>query len=471
MKVTKRRPRCRKQKETYCQRNTAEQERYGKGHYSSRIAENNTTNSNRQKEWMLEEILSSDNLNRAYRKVKRNKGAGGIDKMRTDELLGYLIEHRRELILSIHNGTYTPQPVRRVEIPKDNGKTRKLGIPTVVDRMIQQSIAQVLMPLFERQFSHNSYGFRPHRSTHDALLACQRNVNEGYHYVVDLDLAQYFDTVDHSKLIQILGNTIHDGRVISLIHKFLNAGIMIKGVKTTNDFGVPQGGPLSPLLANIMLNELDRELESRNHRFVRYADDIVIFCKSKRSCERTYQHILPFIEGKLRLKVNQEKTEVTHIRKIKFLSYGFYLYKGKCRFRVHPKSVPKLKDKIRLITERSNGMSVEKRKERLNQTVRGWINYYKLADMKGLMAKMDQWTRRRMRMVTWKRWKRIRTRFYWLKKLGVNERKAWEWANTRKGYWRIAGSYVLNKTLTNELFQRAKYISFLEYYLSVSCKL
>jgi RNA-directed DNA polymerase len=467
MKVTKRTKRCRKQEETYCQRNTAEQERYDRGHCSTKITENNTTNSNRQNEWMLEQILSNDNLKLAYKKVKKNKGAGGIDKMTTDELLGYLIDHQRELILSIRRGTYKPQPVRRVEIPKDNGKTRKLGIPTVVDRMIQQAIAQVIMPLFERQFSNHSYGFRPHRSTHDALLACQKNINEGYHYVVDLDLAQYFDTVDHSKLIQILGNTIHDGRVISLIHKFLNAGIMIKGVKTTNDFGVPQGGPLSPLLANIMLNELDKELESRNHRFVRYADDIVIFCKSQRSCERTFEHILPFIEERLRLKVNLEKTEITHIRNIKFLSYGFYLKKGKCRFRVHPKGVQKLKDKIRAITGRSNGTSVEKRKERLNQTVRGWINYYKLADMKGLMSEMDKWTRRRMRMVTWKRWKRVRTRFYWLKKLGVSKRKAWEWANTRKGYWRIAGSYILDKTLTNELFQRAKYPSFLEYYLSV----
>lgn len=467
MNVTKRTQRCRKQKETYGQRNTAEQERYDKGHCSNRITENNATNSNRQNEWILEQILSSDNLNLAYKKVKKNKGAGGIDKMTTDELLGYLIDHRRELIISIRKGTYKPQPVRRVEIPKENGKTRRLGIPTVVDRMIQQAIAQVIMPLFERQFSNNSYGFRPHRSTHDALLACQENINEGYHYVVDLDLAQYFDTVDHSKLIQILGNTIHDGRVISLIHKFLNAGIMINDVKTMNEFGVPQGGPLSPLLANIMLNQLDKELESRHHRFVRYADDIVIFCKSQRSCERTFQHILPFIEGKLRLKVNREKTEITHIRNIKFLSYGFYFNKGKCRFRVHPKGVQKLKNKIHTITERSNGMSVEKRKERLNQTVRGWVNYYKLADMKGLMVKMDQWTRRRMRMVTWKRWKKIRTRYYWLRKLGINERKAWEWANTRKGYWRVAGSYILDRTLTNELFRKAKYVSFLEYYLSV----
>lgn len=467
MKVTKGMTECRKQGETYCQRNTAEQERYDRGHSSRWIIENNTINGHRQNEGMLERILSRDNLNLAYKKVKRNKGAGGVDQMKTDELLGYLRTHQEELLLSIRNGSYKPQPVRRVEIPKDNGKTRKLGIPTVVDRMIQQAIAQVLTPIYERQFLDTSYGFRPHKSAHDALRKCQENVNEGYYYVVDLDLEQYFDTVDHSKLIQILGRTIHDGRVVSLIHRFLNAGIMIKGVKTTNEFGVPQGGPLSPLLANIMLNELDKELHVRGHRFVRYADDVIIFCKSKRSCERTYQHILLFIEGRLRLKVNREKTKVAHIRNIKFLGYGFYIYKGKCHLRVHPKSTQRLKDKIRVATSRSNGMSVRKRKEKLNQIIRGWVNYFKLADMKGLMEKMDQWTRRRMRMVTWKRWKKIRTRYSWLKKLGVEEQQAWKWANTRKSYWRVAGSFILDKTLTNELFKRAKYVSFLDYYMSV----
>lgn len=467
MKVTEETNKCRKQEETCCQKDTAEQEGYDRGHSFKRITENNTTNTNRQNEWMLERILSSNNLHRAYKKVKKNKGAGGVDGMKTGELLAYLTEHQRELVLSIRNGTYKPQPVRRVEIPKDNGKTRKLGIPTVVDRVIQQAISQVLVPIYERKFSDNSYGFRPHRSTHQALLKCQKNVNEGYQYVVDLDLEQYFDTVNHSKLIQILSETIHDGRVISLIHKFLNAGVMIKGIRTTNDFGVPQGGPLSPLLANVMLNELDKEMEARNHRFVRYADDVIIFCKSRRSCERTYHNILPFIEKKLRLKVNREKTMITHIRNIKFLSYGFYLYEGKCKLRVHPKGVQKLKEKIRRITGRSNGLSVEERKKRLNDTVRGWVNYYKLADMKSLVTRLDQWTRRRMRMVTWKRWKRVRTRFYWLKKLGINKRKAWEWANTRKGYWRISGSHILARTLTNELFRRARYISFLDYYLSV----
>lgn len=467
MNVTKGVKKCRKQIETYCQKDSAEHEEYDRGHSVMRITENNTTNRNRQEEGMLERILSRDNLNLAYKKVKANKGAGGIDKMSTKELLGYLNLHGEELIETIRKGKYRPQPVRRVEIPKDNGKTRKLGIPTVVDRVIQQAIAQILTPIYERQFSDNSFGFRPRRSQHDALKVCQNNINEGYHYVVDMDLEKYFDTVNQSKLIQILSKSIKDGRVISLIHHFLNAGIMINGVVIASEEGIPQGGPLSPLLSNIMLNELDKELESRNHRFVRFADDLIIFCKSKRSGYRTFEHILPFIEKQLKLKVNQEKTKVSHIKGIKFLGYGFYIYKRKCHFRVHPKSVQKLKVKIREITNRSNGMSVAKRKERLNQIIRGWINYFKLADMKKLMEKMDQWTRRRMRMVTWKQWKKVRTRYKWLQKLGVNKEKAWEWANTRKAYWRIAKSPILSKTLTNDLFKKAKYISFLEYYLSV----
>lgn len=467
MNVTKGMIECRKQTETWCQKDSTEYEEYDRGHSAKRITENNTTNRNRQEERMFEKILNRENLNLAYKKVKANKGAGGIDKMSTDELLGYLRLHGEELIQSIRNGKYQPQPVRRVEIPKDNGKVRKLGIPTVVDRMIQQAIAQVLTPIYERQFSNNSFGFRPRRSQHDALKVCQRNVEDGYRYVVDMDLEKYFDTVNQSKLIQILSKTIKDGSVISLIHHFLNAGVMVDGVAITSKDGIPQGGPLSPLLSNIMLNELDKELEKRNHRFVRFADDLIIFCKSKRSGQRTYEHILPFIEKQLKLKVNQEKTAVSHIRGIKFLGYGFYIYKGKCQLRVHPKSVQKLKEKIREVTSRSNGTSVAKRKERLNQIIRGWINYFKLADMKQLMKRMDEWTRRRMRMVTWKRWKRVRTRYKWLQKLGINKWKAWEWANTRKSYWRVAGSAILCKALTNDLFKRAKYVSFLDYYLSV----
>lgn len=387
--------------------------------------------------------------------------------MTVDQLLPYLKTHKEELLQSIWDGSYRPKPVRRVEIPKENGKIRKLGIPTVVDRLIQQAISQVLTPIYELQFSDNSFGFRPKRSAHDALRRCQTNITDGYTYVVDMDLEKYFDTVNQSKLVQILSETIKDGRVISLIHKFLKAGIMIDGIFEESPEGVPQGGPLSPLCGNIMLNECDKELERRGHRFVRYADDLLIFCKSKRAAERTLENIIPFIEKKLFLKVNREKTQVGYIRKVRFLGYGFYVYRGEGRLMVHPKSVQKLKEKIREVTGRSSGMGIEARKTRLNQIIRGWVNYFKLADMKNLMLKLDEWLRSRIRMVTWKRWRKIKTRFLNLRTLGVDEERAWMWANTRKGYWRIAHSPILSRTLSIESFKRARYLSFADYYSEV----
>ena len=290
------------QNEGYPQKVSAEQREYAEACAPPKMTETDITNTNQQTEGLLELILTRDNLNRAYKQVKRNKGAGGIDGMQVDELLPYLRENREKLLQSIWDGKYRPKPVRRVEIPKENGKTRKLGIPTVVDRLIQQAICQVLTPIFEEQFSDNSFGFRPKRSTHDALKRCQTNITEGYKYVVDLDLEKYFDTVNQSKLIQLLSETIKDGRVISLIHRFLRAGIMVGGMFEDSLEGVPQGGPLSPLLGNIMLNECDHELERRGHRFVRYADDLMIFCKSKKAAERTMEHIVPYLEKKLFLK-------------------------------------------------------------------------------------------------------------------------------------------------------------------------
>ena len=452
------------QNEGYPQKVSAEQREYAEACAPPKMTETDITNTNQQTEGLLELILTRDNLNRAYKQVKRNKGAGGIDGMQVDELLPYLRENREKLLQSIWDGKYRPKPVRRVEIPKENGKTRKLGIPTVVDRLIQQAICQVLTPIFEEQFSDNSFGFRPKRSTHDALKRCQTNITEGYKYVVDLDLEKYFDTVNQSKLIQLLSETIKDGRVISLIHRFLRAGIMVGGMFEDSLEGVPQGGPLSPLLGNIMLNECDHELERRGHRFVRYADDLMIFCKSKKAAERTMEHIVPYLEKKLFLKVNREKTQVAYIGKVKYLGYGFYIYKGEGRFRVHPKSILKLKDKIRNVTGRSNGMGIQERKTRLNQIIRGWVNHFKLADMKNLLKEMDEWTRSRIRMITWKRWKRVRTRFKNLKRVGLDEERAWMWANTRKGYWRTAHSPILTRVLSNERFRRAGYLSFLEYY-------
>jgi group II intron reverse transcriptase/maturase len=294
--------------EGWPQRETVEPEEYAGAPDYEKMAEQGAAATNRQG-GLLEEILSRNNMNAAFKKVKSNKGAGGVDRMQVDELLPYLKQHGAELVQQLREGKYKPNPVRRVEIPKEEkGKFRKLGIPTVVDRVIQQALTQVLTPLYEPQFHENSYGFRPGRGAHDALKQCQRNVDDGYVYVVDMDLEKFFDTVCQSKLIEVLSRTIKDGRVISLIHKYLRAGVVEKGMFERTEIGVPQGGPASPLLSNVMLNELDWEIERRGHRFVRYADDCMIFCKSRRSAERTLASIITFIEGKLFLKVNRDKT-------------------------------------------------------------------------------------------------------------------------------------------------------------------
>ncbi len=311
---------------------------------------------------LLERIADKDNMRHAYRKVKANKGAAGVDKMSVSEMYDYFKDHSDELIKQIKEGEYAPSPVLRVEIPKkEKGKVRKLGIPTVVDRVVQQAIVAQLTPLFEPKFSDSSYGFRPKRSAHDALYACKRHIDAGYVWVVDMDLEKLFDTVCQSKLIQVISETVTDGRVVSLIHKYLNAGVMVGEKLEETKVGMPQGGPLSPLLSNILLNELDRELERRGHKFVRYADDCMIFCKSKRAAERTCKSITRFIEGKLFLKVNHEKTSIAYFNQVKYLGYAFYRHKGKCRFRVHPKSIVAMKERIRELTARSNAMSNEYR--------------------------------------------------------------------------------------------------------------
>jgi RNA-directed DNA polymerase len=453
--------------EGYLQMVSAERKEYVEAYASYRITENNVIDTDLSTDRLLEKILAKDNLYQAYEKVKSNKGAGGVDKMGVDELLPYLKENQRQLLQSIKDGKYRPNPVRRVEIPKDNGKMRNLGIPTVVDRVIQQAISQVLTPIFEKQFSDNSYGFRPKRSAHDAMKKCIENTKDGFIYVVDMDLEKYFDTVNQSKLIEILSRTIKDGRVISLIHKYLKAGVVIKHTFKETGVGVPQGGPLSPLLSNIMLNELDHELEDRGHRFVRYADDLVIFCKSKRSANRTLTNILPFIEDKLFLKVNHEKTVVSYVGRIKFLGFSFYKNKSGMRLRVHPKAIQKMKANVKAFTSRSNGMGNEFRAMKMKRYIQGWINYFKIADMKTLMNKTDEWMRRRIRMVYWKQWKKVKTKYKMLKQYGVNEGKAWEYANTRKGYWRISNSPILSRSLDNQTLINLGFIYFSDYYSKV----
>ena len=416
------------------------------------------------KEHLLESILNPENLNKAYKAVAKNQGCGGVDEMSCEQLLPWLRSNKDLLIGSLLDGSYRPNPVLRVEIPKDNGKMRQLGIPTVVDRLVQQAITQVLMPIYERQFSKRSYGFRPRRSCHHALKEARKIISEGYHYVVDLDLERFFDTVNHSKLIEILSRTIKDGRVISLIHKYLKSGILVRGMFQSSEEGTPQGGPLSPLLSNIMLHELDKELEHRGHPFVRYADDALLFCKSKRAAQRVRKSISRFIEGKLFLKVNQEKTIVSYVRGVKYLGYSFNVLKGKCFLVVHPKSKAKMKSKLKELTSRSNGWGYEKRKQKLKEYMRGWIGYFYLAEMKRLCQETDEWLRRRIRMCIWKAWKKPKTKVENLVRCGIAKWQAYQWGNTRKNYWHIADSAILKRAIPNISLKVAGYPCLTDFY-------
>ncbi|QZT39151.1 group II intron reverse transcriptase/maturase [Halosquirtibacter xylanolyticus] len=352
-------------------------------------------------------------------------------------------------------------------MPKEPGKTRPLGIPTVVDRVIQQAISQVLSPIYEEQFSNYSFGFRPNKGAHTAIIACSQTITSGYHYAIDMDMERFFDTVNHSKLIEILSRTIKDGRLVSLIHKYLRAGVVVEEQFQETETGVPQGGPLSPLLSNIMLNELDHELTRRGHEFVRYADDIVILCKSKRGATRTMNSTIRFIEDTLFLKVNRDKTEVVRYNQIKFLGYSFYKTKGAVRFRLSKKTQRKVKRSLEGIVARNNSIGYDEIKSKLKSYIQGWVTYYRLADMKSFLKQVDEWLRRRIRMVIWKCWKRVRTKMKNLMKLGVSKNKAYEYANTRKKYWRISKSPILQTTITNKNLEKAGYITLSDYYQKV----
>ena len=431
------------------------------------IVENNLVEVSNVLSDLLGQIVSPANMRKAYKRVVSNGGSGGIDGMETKELLPYLLRHKEELIQSLVDGKYRPNPVRRVEIPKENGKKRPLGIPTVVDRLVQQSIAQVLEPLYEPQFSPYSFGFRPNRSAHQALLCAKGIINDGHQFCIDLDLEQFFDNVNHSKLIEVIGRTVKDGRVVSLIHKYLNAGVMVSGTHVPTTKGVPQGGPLSPLLSNIMLNELDKELTKRGHPFVRYADDCMIFCKSARAAERILESITKFIEGKLFLKVNRDKTGTGSVCGKKFLGYTFYFNKEGCQLILHPKTMEKLKSRLRELTSRSNGMGYAQRKEKLKLFIRGWVEYFKLAKMKGFLTRTDEWLRHRIRMCIWKSWKNPKTRIQNLIKCGV---PAWQarkhgWI---KGYWRATGMWDVHQAMSKRNLHRAGYRCLMDYYTPIS---
>jgi RNA-directed DNA polymerase len=413
----------------------------------------------KDEEELLERILSRDNLNLAYQKVKANKGSHGVDGMTVDKLLIHLKQHGEELRQSLLLGDYEPQPVRRVEIPKPDGGVRLLGIPTVVDRVIQQAIAQELTKIFDPGFSENSYGFRPGKSAHQAVIAARGHIEQGNSWTVDIDLEKFFDKVNHKKLMELVGRKVKDKRVLKLISGYLESGIMMNGVKVKSEEGTPQGGPLSPLLANIMLDDLDKELEKRGHKYCRYADDCNIYVRSQKAGERVMEGISHFIEDTLKLKINRKKSAVDRPSRRKFLGFSFYKREGEMRNYIPQKPIQRFKNKVKDITARSNGRSMEERQERLNWLISGWVNYFRIADMKSLATKLDMWIRRRIRMCYWKQWKKVGARYNNLIKLGIDKWKAWEYANTRKGCWRIAGSYVLDKSLTNKYLEEEGFLT------------
>jgi group II intron reverse transcriptase/maturase len=417
---------------------------------------------------LLERILERGNLNEAYRRVYANKGASGVDGVTVEELLDYLKIHKAELLESIRTRKYKPQPVRRVEIPKDNGKKRQLGIPTVVDRVIQQAISQVLTPIYEEQFSNSSYGFRPNRSCEMAIIRSLELLNDGYDWIVDIDLERFFDTVHHDRLMNIIHRTIDDGDVVSLIRKFLVSGVMVGRTYEETTVGTPQGGNLSPLLANIMLNELDKELEARGLNFVRYADDCNIFVGSQKAAERVMKSITDFIERKLGLKVNATKSRIGRPNQIKFLGFGYFTVRnGKYQAKPHKLSIEKLKRKLKALTSRKWSISLDARLKKLKQQITGWVNYFRIAKMKTVLFEIDARLRKRVRVIIWKQWKKTKRRYESLRKLGANHRNAYRTANCRKGYQFVCSSPTIHATISNKRLEQRGLTSLSNLYAKV----
>lgn len=413
---------------------------------------------------MLEEILDIRNVQKAFKQVTANKGAGGIDGMQTDELRDYLNANWQILRKDILEGNYKPQPVLKVEISKPQGGTRMLGIPTVTDRLIQQAIAQWLSPKYEEFFSNYSYGFRAGRNAHQALLQAQINLNDGYKWVIELDLENFFDRVNHDKLMGLLANWITDKRTLKLIRSYLNSGIMEDGVVSPRTEGTPQGSPLSPLLSNIVLNELDKELEARGHRYVRYADDCSIYVKSEKSAQRVLETIIIYIETKLKLKVNRSKSKVSTPTESTLLGFSFYRSNKGWEIRIAPKSLSKIKKKMKEQTSRNDPSPAKEKIKKIEAVIRGWVNYFSIAKAKSKMKELDELVRTRLRMGIWKQWKRIKTKMQNLQRLGISKQQAYEWGNSRKGYCRIAHSPILSRALNNDYLTRQGYIGFVNYY-------
>ena len=419
---------------------------------------------------LLNELLSDENLKIAKQRVKKNKGASGIDGMEVKELDEYLSKHLDEIKEQIQNKKYSPKPVKRVEIPKPDGGVRNLGVPTVVDRFVQQAIAQILTPIYEPKFSESSYGFRPDRCCEMAILKALEFMNDGYQWVVDIDLEKFFDNVNHDKLISLIMKDVKCGEIVSLINKFLKSGIMIDDEYKESVIGTPQGGNLSPLLSNIMLNQLDKELEARGLRFTRYADDCIILVGSSKAADRVMKNVSIFIESKLGLKVNMTKSKVSKPNDIKYLGFGFFMDKndGLWKAKPHAKSVEKLKLKLKKLTSRRWSISLDERLEKIKKTIVGWTNYYKIGYWKDVARMVDAHVRFRLRMCIWKQWKKVNTKKKALISLGVPKREAWMLANCRKAYARCASSF-LNNVLTNKRLKERGLVFLLDQYNLKHC--
>lgn len=408
---------------------------------------------------LLERVLRRDNMTKAFKRVTTNKGSAGVDGMETSSLRSYLHSGWSFIKSDLLDGSYRPQAVLRVSIPKPGGGMRKLGIPTVIDRLIQQALAQELSHLYDSTFSSYSYGFRPGRNAHQALVQGQKFLNSGKRYVVDLDLEKFFDRVNHDLLLHLLSRRISDKRVLRLIGLYLRSGVMEGGLVSPNREGTPQGGPLSPILSNILLDELDKELTSRGHSYVRYADDCSIFVRSRKAGLRVLSSISTWLSSKLGLRVNKSKSGVRSVVDYKLLGFSYYHSKGRVRLRVSTVSYSRLKARIRWFTRRNWPIPMFERLSRLSEYLRGWLHYYKLADCKKALEGIDSWMRARIRMRLWKEWKLPSTRIRNLIKLGIGKGQAYEWGNSRRGYWRVAHSPILHRSLSVDVLLRMGYYS------------
>jgi group II intron reverse transcriptase/maturase len=425
---------------------------------------------------MIEQVINRRNMHLAYQQVVRNKGSAGVDGMQVSELKQRILKDREAIVLSIINGHYLPQPILGVSIPKSNGKTRLLGIPTVTERWLQQAVAQTITPLFEFEFKEHSYGFRPAKNAHQCIQQSQQYINEGYQHIVDVDLKSFFDEVDHCLLLQLLYGKVKCRITLRLIRKWLRAPIMINGKLTKRRKGVPQGSPLSPLMSNIILHELDKELERQGLKYVRYADDFSIYCKSNHAARKTGNNVFLFLKNKLKLPINREKSGIRKPVQFEILGHRYVpTYekgtKGKYQLVVSEKSWNKLKQELKTITRKTAPASIAERIHKLKEVGRGWLNYFRMASITGKLKDLDSWIRNRLRCCIWHDWKKPERRRKNLIRLGVDQQHAFAWSRTRMGRWAVAQSPIMITTITLERLHKRGYEALLDYYLKLSPKL